>query len=370
MMNNAVIAKPVIENPDPAAAVVTAGVAVVACVVTFDTSGVSVTSISPVVRSTTRSVGVVTSTTILETSVSVVRELVIMLSSAAVVSGKGSTTAVVSNGDIDELVVVVVDVLVLFSVLLVVVVLIAIVLLFVVVLLVVVLLVVVLVLVVVDVMLVVVVLVEVITGDEVVDLFGTGINTATELSSIIVGFSSVLSLSELFSRALIAFSIAFVNASWSNTSGFGFGCSTGSVGLVGFIGCGVVKNGSPVKSSVISGKSKLAVVLKSQSGAVGVSSNGVVKKSMIIGGGVVSNGTNSVVSGIGGRPVTGAVSPSVTKSGRVVKSNIDPVVNLLGASVGNVITVDKSISGAPVVKAPKSISSVVKAPKGPSVVSR
>ena len=317
-------------------------------------------------RSTTRSIGVVTSTTILETSVSVVRELVIMLSSAAVVSGKGSTTAVVSNGDIDELVVVVVDVLVLFSVLLVVV-LIAIVLLFCVVLLVVVLLVVVLVLVVVDVMLVVVVLVEVITGDEVVDLFGTGINTATELSSIIVGFSSVLSLSELFSRALIAFSIAFVNASWSNASGFGIGCSTGSVG---FIGCGVVKNGSPVKSSVISGKSKLAVVLKSQSGAVGVSSNGVVKKSMIIDGGVVSNGTNSVVSGIGGRPVTGAVSPSVTKSGRVVKSNIDPVVNLLGASVGNVITVDKSISGAPVVKAPKSISSVVKAPKGPSVVSR
>ena len=322
-------------------------------------------------RSTTRSIGVVTSTTILETSVSVVRELVIMLSSAAVVSGKGSTTAVVSNGDIDELVVVVVDVLVLFSVLLVVV-LIAIVLLFCVVLLVVVLLVVVLVLVVVDVMLVVVVLVEVITGDEVVDLFGTGINTATELSSIIVGFSSVFSFSELFSSALIAFSIAFVNASWSNASGFGFGCSTGSVGLViiEFIGCGVVKNGSPVKSSVISGKSKLAVVLKSQSGAVGVSSNGVVKKSMIIGGGVVSSGRNSVVSGIGGRPVTGAVSPSVTKSGRVVKSNIDPVVNLLGASVGNVITVDKSISGAPVVKAPKSISSVVKAPKGPSVVSR
>merc|ERR1719393_174673 len=221
-----------------------------------------------------------------------------MLSSATVVSGKGSTTAVVSGGDIDELVVVVVDVLVLFSVLLVVV-LIAIVLLFCVVLLVVVLLVVVLVLVVVDVMLVVVVLVEVITGEEVVDLFGTGINTATELSSIIVGFSSVLSLSELFSRALIAFSIAFVNASWSNTSGFGFGCSTGSVGLVGFIG-----------------------------------------------GGVVYNGTNSVVSGIGGRPVTGAVSPSVTKSGIVVKSklsNNDPVVNILRASVVNVITVDKSI---------------------------
>ena len=41
MMNNAVIAKPVIENPDPAAAVVATGVAVVACVVTFDTSGVS-----------------------------------------------------------------------------------------------------------------------------------------------------------------------------------------------------------------------------------------------------------------------------------------------------------------------------------------
>lgn len=364
MMNNAVIAKPVIENPDPAAAVVAAGVAVVAGVVTFDTSGVSVTSISPVVRSTTRSAGVVTSTTTLETSVSVVRELVIMLLSAAVVSENGSTTAVVSGGDIDELVVIVVDVLVLFSVLLVVVVLIAIVLLFVVVL-VVVLLVVVLVLVVVDVMLVVFVLVEVITGDEVVDLFGTGISTATELSSIIVGFSSVLSLSELFSRALIAFSIAFVNASWSNASGFCFGCSTELV----IIGCGLVKNGSPVKSSVISGKSKLAVVLKSQSGAVGVSSNGVVKKSMIIGGGVVSSGRNSVVSGIGGRPVTGAVSPSVTKSGSVVKSNIDPVVNILGASVGNVITVDKSISGAPVVKYPKPISSVVKAPNGPSVVS-
>jgi hypothetical protein len=290
---------------------------------------------------------------------------VIMLSSAAVVSGKGSTTAVVSSGDIDELVVVVVDVLVLFSVLLVVVVLIDIVLLFVVVLLVVVLLVDVFVLVVVDVMLVVVVLVEVITGEEVVDLFGTGISTATELSSIIVGFSSVLSLSELFSRALIAFSIAFVNASWSNASGFCFGFSTELV----IIGCGVVKNGSPVKSSVISGKSKLAVVLKSQSGAVGVSSNGVVKKSMIIGGGVVSRGRNSVVSGIGGRPVTGAVSPSVTKSGSVVKSNIDPVVNILGASVGNVITVDKSISGAPVVKSPKPISSVVKAPNGTSVVS-
>ena len=119
-----------------------------------------------------------------------------MLSSAAVVSENGSTTAVVSDGNIDELVVVVIDVLVLFSVLLVVVVLIAIVLLFVVVLLAVVLLVVVLVLVVVDVMLVVVVLVEVITGEEVVDLFGTGINTATELSSIIVGFSPVWSLSE------------------------------------------------------------------------------------------------------------------------------------------------------------------------------
>merc|ERR1719310_2637132 len=158
-----------------------------------------------------------------------------MLSSATVVSGKGSTTAVVSGGDIDELVVV---------------------------------------------------LVEVITGEEVVDLFGTGINTATELSSIIVGFPSVLSLSELFSRALIAFSIAFVNASWSNASGFCFGCSAGSVGLViiEFIGCGVVKNGSPVKSSVISEKSNPAVVLKSQSGTdVGVNWNGVVK-SMIIGG--------------------------------------------------------------------------------------
>ena len=41
MMNNAVRAKPVTENPEPASAVVTAGVAVVACVVTFDTSGVS-----------------------------------------------------------------------------------------------------------------------------------------------------------------------------------------------------------------------------------------------------------------------------------------------------------------------------------------
>ena len=142
MMNNAVRAKPVTENPEPASAVVTDGVAVVACVVTFDTSGVSenvhkeyftlytkydlhniiyswyiikhalpVTSISPVVSSTTKSTGVVTSTTTLETSVSVVRELVIMLSSA-VASGNDSTTAVVSNGDIDELVVVVVDVLV------------------------------------------------------------------------------------------------------------------------------------------------------------------------------------------------------------------------------------------------------------------
>ena len=42
-------------------------------------------------------------------------------------------------------------------------------------------------------------------------------------------------------------------------------------------------------------------------------------KSIIIGGAVVSSGTNSVVSGIGGRPVTGAVGPSVTKSGIVVK---------------------------------------------------
>ena len=85
-----------------------------------------------------------------------------------------------------------------------------------------------------------------------------------------------------------------------------------------FIGCGVDKNGSPVKSSVISGKSKLAVVWKSHSGTVGVSWNGVVK-SIIIGGAVVSSGTNSVVSGSGGRPVTGAVTPSVTKSGNVVK---------------------------------------------------
>lgn len=52
-MNNAVRAKPVTEYPEPASAVVTDGVAVVACAVTFDTSGVSVTSISPVVRSNT-----------------------------------------------------------------------------------------------------------------------------------------------------------------------------------------------------------------------------------------------------------------------------------------------------------------------------
>lgn len=143
-------------------------------------------------------------------------------------------------------------------------------------------------------------------------------------------------------------------------------------------GCGVVKNGSPVNSSVISGRPKLAVVLKSHSGTVGDNWNGVVK-SIIIGDAVVSvpNGTNSVVSGIGGRPiVSGApVTPSVTKSGIVVKSfpNIGPVVNILGgASVENVITVDKSISrAAPVVrKSPRlKFSSVVKAPKGTGVVS-
>ena len=155
-----------------------------------------VTSISPVVSSTTKSTGVVTSTTTLETSVSVVRELVIMLSSA-VVSGNDSTTAVVSDGDINELVVVVVDVLVVV-ILLVDFVLIVVVLLVVVLLFVVLLSVVLVIVLVVDVddVVVVVVLVEVITGEEVVDLFGTGINTATELSSIIVGFSSVWSLSE------------------------------------------------------------------------------------------------------------------------------------------------------------------------------
>ena len=90
--------------------------------------------------------------------------------------------------------------------------------------------------------------------------------------------------------------------------------------------------------------------------------------SFMNGSSVVPNGTNSVVSGIGGSPVTGAVTPSVTKSGIVVKSNIDPVVNKVGASVGNVITVDKSISGAPVVKKWRN-SSVVKPPNGTSVVS-
>ena len=92
--------------------------------------------------------------------------------------------------------------------------------------------------------------------------------------------------------------------------------------------------------------------------------------SFMNGSSVVPNGTNSVVSGIGGSPVTGAVTPSVTKSGIVVKSNIDPVVNKVGASVGNVITVDKSISGAPVEKSPKPISSVVKPPNGTFVVSK
>ena len=36
MMNNAVIAKLVIENSDPAAVIVAAGIAVVSCVVTFE----------------------------------------------------------------------------------------------------------------------------------------------------------------------------------------------------------------------------------------------------------------------------------------------------------------------------------------------
>ena len=40
-MNNAARAMQVTENPDPASAVVTDGVAVVACAVTFDTPGVS-----------------------------------------------------------------------------------------------------------------------------------------------------------------------------------------------------------------------------------------------------------------------------------------------------------------------------------------
>ena len=189
-----------------------------------------VTSISAVVRSTTRSAGVVTSiSTTLETlEVSVVRELVNMLSSAAVVDGNVSTSAVVSDdgNDLDELVVVasvlVVGIVVLLvAVILINFVLMVVVLLFVVLVLGVLLIVVELVLlVVVDEMLVVVVLV--ITGEEVVDLFGTGINTATELSSIIVGLLSVppvppVSLVSsdglLFSRAFMASSMALVNAS-------------------------------------------------------------------------------------------------------------------------------------------------------------
>jgi len=227
MTINAVMAKPVTENP--ATAVVGADgvvlVVVAACVVSFETPVVSVTSISPVVRSTTRSAGVVTSISTLETSVSGIKELVIMLSFSAVVRGNVSTTAVVSDGD--KLLVVVVDVLVVrvFVVVLISIVRIFVfVLVFSVVLIRVVLLLVELVVVLVVgtmvlVAVVVVLVVEVVTGEEVVDLFGTGINTATELSSII-GFLLVLSVSSvsigwllLFSRALIAFSIAFVNAS-------------------------------------------------------------------------------------------------------------------------------------------------------------
>jgi len=224
MTINAVMAKPVTENP--ATAVVGADgvvlVVVAACVVSFETPVVSVTSISPVVRSTTRSAGVVTSISTLETSVSGIKELVIMLSFSAVVRGNVSTTAVVSDGD--KLLVVVVDVLVVrvFVVVLISIVRIFVfVLVFSVVLIRVVLLLVELVVVLVVgtpvAVVVVLVEVEVVTGEDVVDLFGTGINTATELSSII-GFLSVSSVSIgwlllLFSRALIAFSIAFVNAS-------------------------------------------------------------------------------------------------------------------------------------------------------------
>lgn len=203
-----------------------------------------------------------TSTTTLETSVSVVRELVIMSSSAAVVSGSDATTTVVSDGDIDELLVTMVEVLVvvvLVDFVLILVVLMVGVLLLVVLVLVVLLIVVLAVVLVADVdeNVVVDVLVEVITGEEVVDLFGTGINTATELSSIIVG---LLSASDdwLSSIALTAFSMALANASLSNASGLSFGFS---IGCVGWVGCGVVENGIPVKSSVEnSGKSRLFVV--------------------------------------------------------------------------------------------------------------
>jgi hypothetical protein len=47
MMNNAVIAKPVIENPDPAAVVVAAGAADVACVVTFEFVIASIRTVLP-----------------------------------------------------------------------------------------------------------------------------------------------------------------------------------------------------------------------------------------------------------------------------------------------------------------------------------
>lgn len=202
-----------------------------------------------------------TSTTTLETSVSVVRELVIMSSSAAVVSGSDATTTVVSDGDIDELLVAMVEVLVV--VVLVDFVLILVVTIVVVLLLVVLLIVVLAVVLVADVdeKVVVDALVEVITGKEVVDLFGTGINTATELSSIIAGLLLLLlSASDdwLSSIALTAFSMAFANASLSNASGLLFGFS---IGCVGWVGCGVVENGIPVKSSVVnSGKSRLFVV--------------------------------------------------------------------------------------------------------------
>ena len=205
-----------------------------------------------------------TSTITLETSVSVVRELVIMSSSAAVVSGSDATTTVVSDGDIDELLVAMVEVLVvvvLVDFVLILVVLMVGVLLLVVLVLVVLLIVVLAVVLVADVdeKVVVDALVEVITGEEVVDLFGTGINTATELSSIIAGLL-LLSASDdwLSSIALTAFSMAFANASLSNASGLLFGFS---IGCVGWVGCGVVENGNPVKSSVVnSGKSRLFVV--------------------------------------------------------------------------------------------------------------
>ena len=47
MMNNAVIAMPVIENPDPAAVVVAAGVADFACVVTFEFVKASIRTVLP-----------------------------------------------------------------------------------------------------------------------------------------------------------------------------------------------------------------------------------------------------------------------------------------------------------------------------------